>query len=257
MSSYYGVVFPEFWTGPTGRELREQGGKDAQLIGMYLATNRHANMIGLYRLAVIDVRHETGLGVKAIERGLAACELVGFAKYDTRTSFVWVIQMVRFRLGLKVGESLTQTDKRVIGVNKLYHGIESNPFLGEFYDRNRQMLRLHKRREPQGTAVPYAITSPTEAPSRGLGSQDQKSGSDHQDQEKARLTPPPARVSPRENVPVIRALLQDVLREAPHDASFTDLKDLAKDACAKHDIDYDADTVASALEQAMARRRPH
>ena len=75
MSSYYGVVFPEFWTGPTGRQLREHGGKDAQLLGLYLISNRHTNMLGLYRLRIDDIRHESGLGLTSFE-----AELVRYAQ---------------------------------------------------------------------------------------------------------------------------------------------------------------------------------
>ena len=80
MSSYYGVIFPEFWTGPTGHEIRARGGKDGQLLALYLATNPHTNMIGLYRLLLDDIRHESGLSAKAIERGFAAA--TAFATFD-------------------------------------------------------------------------------------------------------------------------------------------------------------------------------
>jgi hypothetical protein len=159
MSSYYGVIFPEFWTGTTGRELRRQGGKDAQILGLYLASNRHANMIGLYRLLVDDVKHETGLSVTAIARSYSVLQKAGFAIFDTVSSFVWVYQMARFRLGLKNGATLDAEDKRVPAVNGLYHALEGNPFLGDFYDQNRSALKLKKRRDAIGLVV--ALTTPT------------------------------------------------------------------------------------------------
>jgi hypothetical protein len=155
VSSYYGVIFPEFWTGRTGRELRERGGKDAQVLGLYLVSNRHANMLGLYRLLVDDVKHETGLGWKSIDRAIGAIAISEFATFDVGSSFVWVRQMARFRLGLKAGESLNADDKRVTGVNRIYQALDLNPFLGEFFDVNRSMLRLKKRREGTGLVVPF------------------------------------------------------------------------------------------------------
>jgi hypothetical protein len=153
MSSYYGVIFPEFWTGTTGREIRRQGGKDAQLLGLYLASNRHANMIGLYRLLVDDVKHETGLSANAIGRSYGVLQRASFAIFDAATSFVWVYQMARFRLGLKNGAALDSEDKRVPAVNGMYHALDGNPFLGDFYDQNRSTLKLKKRRDAVGLVV--------------------------------------------------------------------------------------------------------
>lgn len=267
--SYYGVIFPEFWTGRTGRELREHGGKDAQVLALYLATNRHANMIGLYPLTVEDIKYETGLGAKAVERGFAATEATGFAVYDAETSFVWVYQMARFRLGLKAGEALHQDDRRVIAVNKLYHGIESNPFLGEFYDRNHTILRLKKGREPQGIAASYTISGPLQGALKPLPSQDQdqdqikaRSGSEirKQDQEKARTLPRPQistdqKRGQNENAGAVRELVLDLVGRADRRDTFADLKDLAKTECARAHLAYDAELVGNVLEQALARQR--
>ena len=168
MSGYYGVIFPEFWTGTTGRQLRAFG-KEAQLIGLYLATNRHANMLGLYRLALDDVRHETGLGTKAIQRGLQAAAETGLALFDALTEFAWVRQMARFRLGLKAGESLREGDKRAQAISRIYHAIEANPFLGDYYDANRKILPLGRRRESVGLVVPFGADHNIQPHRRGYG----------------------------------------------------------------------------------------
>ena len=145
--SYYGVIFPEFWTGPTGREIRRRGGKDAQLLGLYLATNRHANMIGLYHLLSDDVKHETGLSFKAIDKSYQVMEATEFARFDAATAFVWVRHMARFRLALKNGDRLDTDDKRVLAINRIYQKLDPNPFLGAFFDLNSKMLSLKKKRE--------------------------------------------------------------------------------------------------------------
>lgn len=259
MSSYYGVIFPEFWTGRTGRELRERGGKDAQVLALYLTSNRHANMIGLYRLLVDDIKHETGLGLKAIERGYAAVASTDFARFDAATSFVWVRQMVRFRLGLKTGAVLDPEDKRVLGVNRIYHAIDANPFLGEFFDVNRKILSLKKRREPFGLVVPFSDhhnMSPLPSPLEGACKPDTeiRNREQIQIQKKARLTPPEPDETPERNRNVIRALVADVVRRAEPDTAFADLKLDAKQACADRGLAYDAEVVGSALEQALARK---
>jgi hypothetical protein len=170
--SYYGVIFPEFWTGHTGRLLRAQGGKEAQVLALYLTTNRHANMIGFYSLLADDVRHETGLTGKAIARGFAITAATEFATFDAGSSVVWVRQMARFRLGLRAGAKLAADDNRVAACNRLYHGLPANPFLGDFFDLNHSLLRLSRRRENLGLVVPLMDTTtsrPLQGARKGLG----------------------------------------------------------------------------------------
>lgn len=208
MSGYYGVIFPEFWTGTTGRQLRAHG-KDAQLIGLYLATNRHANMLGLYRLGLDDVRHETGLGTKAIEKGLQAAAQTGYALFDAVTEFTWVRQMARFRLGLKAGESLRDGDKRAQAISRIYHAIESNPFLGDFYDANRKLLPLGRRRESVGLVVSLGRDHKIEPHIRGYqgASPDTETDTETEirQQDQIQNPPNPPKGGPR---PYLRADLQ-------------------------------------------------
>jgi hypothetical protein len=162
VSSYYGVTFPEFWTGETGRALRREGGKPAQILGLYLTSNRSANMLGLYKLLSDDVTHETGLTPKELARAYAVTALVGFAEYDAASSFVWVRTMARFRVGLRPGQTLKPDDNRVRAANRLYQCLDPNPFLGRFFDCYCDVLRLQTRRVPEGVVVPYAFPSPSE-----------------------------------------------------------------------------------------------
>lgn len=256
--AYYGIIFPEFWTGTTGRALRAAG-RDAQVLALYLATNRHTNMLGLYRVLEDDIRHETGLSAKALQRGFTALHETDFAAYDAGSSFVWVLSMARIRLGLKLGAALDPGDNRTLAVNRIYHAIEGNPFLGPFFDINQKMLRLKKRRESVGVVVALGEATTGRASkglTKGLVSQITETGSDQSDQKqiKARLAPPVAD-APGENTGVIGALIAGLVNRAAPEASFVDLKDEAKDACARLHIAYDAHVVGSALEQALARRR--
>lgn len=256
--SYYGVIFPEFWTGRTGRELRERG-KDAQLIALYLATNRHANMLGLYHLLLDDVKHETGLGWRGVARGLEAVAEVDYARFDTASSFMWVRQMVRFRLGLQPGEALDPDDNRAKGVNRIYAAIDPNPFLGDFFDANHKVLRLRKRREPVGLVVSLSsvhhmsgLPSPYEAPYKPVNRSTGSGSGTGKNADADASARPPDGGAPKPAV--IRALIGPLLDSAPPDSSFADLKELAKEACAVRGIPYDAMAVGTALEQALARK---
>ena len=176
MASYYGVTYPEYWTGPTGRAIRRHGGKNAQLLGLYLTSNRFANMLGLYRLLPDDVEHETGLKRRDLARAYAVVGEVDFAEFDAVTSFVWVHTMARFRLALRPGQALKRDDLRVKAINRIYHALDDNPFLGRFYDTYRAMLCLQARRQPGGSIVPLsivdgdAVESSHAGPVKGLAS---------------------------------------------------------------------------------------
>lgn len=161
--AYYGVIYPEFWTGTTGRGLRTRG-KDAQLLALYLMTSPHANMLGLYHLPPVYVRQESGLSARAWAAATAALEAETFAFYDAASEFVWVREMARFRMGLGPDRpTLDSQDKKAIGAQRIYAALPANAFLGTFYDRYHKALHLRKRREgPQ----PVVLPSPFEAPSK-------------------------------------------------------------------------------------------
>jgi hypothetical protein len=163
VSPYYGVIFPEFWTGHTGRELRICGGKDAQLLALYLTTNRYTNLLGLYRLLVDDIVHETPIAPAAVAKALGVIRDADFAVFDAKSSFVWVKEMARFRLSLKPGEVLNKEDHRVRAVNKVYQALPPNPFLGRFFDKYQKTLRLEARRDSRGPIVALDHTAANKA----------------------------------------------------------------------------------------------
>jgi hypothetical protein len=61
--------------------------------------------------------------------------------------------------------------------------------------------------------------------------------------------------NPRDNLRVITRLVDEVLAapDAPDD--FSSLKEDVKQLCADHNIAYDSDVTATAIESALARRR--
>lgn len=267
--AYYGVIFPEFWTGRTGRDLVAQGGPAAQVLALYLATNRHTNMLGLYRLLPDDVLHETKLSRKALEKAWQAVVTTQFASKDDASAYVWVHQMARFRLGLKVGATLESGDNRVLAVNRIYHALEVNPFLGPFFDANHKLLRLKKRREavlagsvadvPQQhtSLVVPAVEDYHPSGLEGAYQGACKPGTEIRNRVQTEQQIKATRLTPREadaNVGVVRAMVTALLREpVAGGMTYADLKDLAKARCAGLRIAYDAEVVGSAIEQALAR----
>lgn len=288
-TSFYGVVFPEFWTGRTGRELRRRGGKDAQLLGLYLATNRHTNMLGLYRLSLEDIQHETGLKVGEIAKALTVLEAVDFARYDVASEFVWVLTMYRFRLNLQPGQALAGGDKRIVALNKLYHALDANPFLGAFYEATVDALQISKPRKAEGLAVsPSTLTSPSKGASKGLrsgidadaapdvavskGHPSPSEGaskplpSQYQDQDQKQDQVPEIRKQEKAgrsatdldhepvNVNVLTRLAHDAIDDLGATASYADLADLLKTLARRHKVAMTPDAVTAALESALHQR---
>jgi hypothetical protein len=156
----YAKVAPQFWIGRTGKALRKAG-PEAQIVALYLMTNPHANMLGMYYLPMISIVHETGLPEKGASKGLARAIEGGFCSYDAASEVVWVHEMARFQ----IGEQLQPTDKRCAGVQNEYDTLPGNPFLPLFFDRYESAFNLKRKRES---------ASPIQAPSEPHRSQEQE-----------------------------------------------------------------------------------
>lgn len=283
MSDRYGVFFHSYFDGPTGRQIQAKGWA-ACILGFYLGINKYSNMLGLYELPLVYVEHDLAVLrsrtiIQQAFRDLAACE---FATFDNVSSFVWVREMARIRLGLaKPGDRLSVHDKRQRFVVKTYESLRSNPFLGQFFDRYAVDLSLPTRRE--------SVTSPTNGasndasmgdargtdtpPKPGTGTddqgirdqgqeQDQRSGSGTSDQRsgsvKAAAAPRLARrelktEDPDDNVEVITALVtKEILPlRLPDD----ELDEATKSRCAQEGIRYNSQVVRKAIDSAQFRQQ--
>jgi len=164
--SRYGVLFPEYFDGPTGREIQRLGGNNALVLGAFMMSNRLSNMIGLYRLPLATITPSvTHLKGRGILRAIGALVAADFISYDFGTEFVWVHEMARIRVGLPLKESrLKADDNRVRFINSLYKGLEDNPFLQQFFHRYAKTLHLKGERTSQLHHHMSPLPSPLEAP---------------------------------------------------------------------------------------------
>lgn len=271
MASHYGIVFPEFWTGPTGRAIHRAGGRDAQIVALYLMTCRSATMLGLFQLTFNTLRHETHLGDRKLVRALEVLgsPTVAFANYDPTSEVVWVREMAKFRLSLGK-KPLDRDDKRAIGCQRLYDELVENPFLGRFFDRYHTDLKLKRRREDVGIVDgpnDHPHGSPLQGASKGLGSQrsDQISRSEISrsvDQGIRKSTRARARGLPVENADADHVLVALVHREVAaavdegDDLDPGNLHERVKVAAARAHLAYDgprADVLRDALDVAHRR----
>jgi len=283
MSDRYGVFFHSYFDGTTGRQIQAKGWA-ACILGFYLGINKYSNMLGLYELPLVYVEHDLAVLrsrtiIQQAFRDLAACE---FATYDNVSSFVWVREMARIRLGLaKPGDRLSPHDKRQRFVVRSYEDLRANPFLGQFYDRYAADLNLPRRRE--GVASPSNGTSAAPSmgdargtdtpPKPGTGTEDQeirdqdqeqeqRSGSGTSDQRsgsgKAAAAPRLAPCGkkdedPEENVEVITALV--VKEILPLRLPDDELDEATKSRCAQAGIRYNSQVVRKAIDSAQFRQQ--
>jgi len=136
----FAKVSPQFWI-ETSRTLRHKG-PDALLVALYLLTNPHANMLGLYYLPTAYIAHETGLGADQALKALKAVCNSGFCAYDFDKEIVFVSEMAAFQ----IGEQLAASDKRCSGVRREYDALPLNRFLGAFFDRYANAFHITNRR---------------------------------------------------------------------------------------------------------------
>jgi hypothetical protein len=201
----YGKVAPQFWTGTTGRQIRELG-PDAQRVALYLLTGPSAHETGLYPLALPLVAHHLGTPLKGATRALRSLEGVGFAHYDDEAEHVWVPEMARFQ----IGESLKDGDRRVWGVAASILAMRSSRFFGAFVEKYREPYRLETApRWPE-------ITRALQAPSDPLRS---KENEKEKEQEKDSVTVGAPAPTPASKV--VRARIASML---PEDFTLTDAR---------------------------------
>lgn len=159
----YSKVGPQFWTGPTGKQIRRHG-MEAQLVAFYLLTSPHANMIGMYHLPVAYIAIDTGMPIEGASKGLQSLIEVGFCAYDADSEVVWVKEMAVYQ----AAESLAQNDKRCAGIQNQYDSIPDNAYLSDFFDKYSSAFHMKRRREGRPSASPF------QAPSKPLASQEQE-----------------------------------------------------------------------------------
>lgn len=178
MARDYAKVTSAFWTGKTGKEIRERG-DDALIVAMYLFTAPSSNMIGLYYLPIPTLCHETGRTSEGAWKGLRSLGAVGFAFYDEDSETVWVPEMARYQ----VAESLKGGDNQCKGVLREAENYRKSPFFMDFVERYWDAFSLPGNKPAR---------SPFEGPSKALRSQEQEQEQE-QDQEKTPSPENPAR----------------------------------------------------------------
>lgn len=157
----FGILPSLFWESDEGRAIQARG-KDAVILSSYLRANRHATMLGYYRLRVDDVLYELPVleTREAILRAFAGLQTLAWLQYDDASGVVWVRDMARQRLNLATGRAIDPEDGRRPVLQRLYDSLPPNPLEDPFYQSYGSVLRLTRRTfaQPMLDAAPEIST---------------------------------------------------------------------------------------------------
>lgn len=155
-----------FWTGETGKALREF--PDAQRLAAYLFTSPHHNIIGFYWLPLLYASREIGLSEEGVQEALRRLSGMGFAHYDEALELVWVVNMAREQLNLEEGEKLSEKDNRGKAARKAADAVRRSKLYPKFFEVYGEALDLPRPPSPS--------KAPSRPPSKGesTASEEQK-----------------------------------------------------------------------------------
>lgn len=138
MSNFYRSVNPSFWSGKTGKFLR--GNHKAQILALYLITNQHTNMQGVYHLPIAYICADTGLTHEGALKGLESLFKGGFCEYFYDEEVVFIYKMLAFQTG-----NLKKTDNRAISVCNFYAQLEEGQIKQRFAEHYWELLGFENK----------------------------------------------------------------------------------------------------------------
>lgn len=99
----YRNVHEKFWTDPKVKTLNP----DQKLFFLYLITNPHTHVAGIYNLPLSYAERETGLSHKTILTAIVALEKAEIIMYDPFVEIVWIKKMYSYQgFGPKIHQSV-------------------------------------------------------------------------------------------------------------------------------------------------------
>lgn len=187
----YSSITPKFWIGKTGRKLRCD--ISAKLVAAYLLSCPNNDMTGVFYCPLCQISAETGLPLEApsvplpspfqgplkgIREALETLQREDFAIYDYESEYVFVKKMALFQ----IAPELKPTDKRVTGIRTAIESMPDN-FKYLFIKEYNECFNLGFKNNPSPEIQEFGVqtqegddlpSSPIEAPSKALRSQEQE-----------------------------------------------------------------------------------
>lgn len=127
----YAMLSHRFWTGTTGKALRDAG-QVVQLVAVYLLSSPHSNFLSIYRLPMPYAAADLRMPEEEVRKAMLAIESTGFIKYDHDADLVWIVEGARWQ----IGESLNGADKKVLHAQREFDQLPPHsPLRQEFFAR--------------------------------------------------------------------------------------------------------------------------
>ena len=165
----YRTLETALWTDPKVRQVPPM----AKLLFVYLITNNHAHVSGIYYLPDLLITHETGIkGIDTLSDTLSIHKLV---LRDKNTEVYWVINMLRYQ---GAGEKVYR------GVLQHLRGLHDSPLIPQYLHHYKEFLDPIIARNPRlAIRSRYPIGYPLDTHAREVQEQEQE-------QEQEQDTPP-------------------------------------------------------------------
>lgn len=161
----YNRVSGRFWTGRTGKAIRQLG-RDHQVVALYLLTCPSVSWIGIYYLPIPTLCHEVGMDAATAVDVLNDLAGIDFAHYDDDTEHVWVPNAALYQIGRTLeGE---KNNLRTGVVNDLA-ALNGHRFVGEFIARYSTAYRLGSPLQVPSEGSDGAALPPSEGSERTSG----------------------------------------------------------------------------------------
>lgn len=135
----YRSIEAKFWTDPKIRELSPAH----KLLFLYLITNGHSHVSGIYYMPKVLIQHETGISLSEIDKGIDTLSKLYLCLYDQDTEVVWVRHMLRYQ---------HHGEKILLAVAIQLDSLHNCPLIRAFLD------------EYEDLSIPYQYPIDTRAP---------------------------------------------------------------------------------------------
>src|SRR5574337_1395355 len=130
-----------FWIGERKASYLKLDSISREML-FYLSTTHHSTMIGIYLLPIGYIANDLGCSIEGASKGLSRLIDEGFCSYDFTSEYIWVHEMAADEFG----KPLKNGDKRIGNINDLYESMPELSFIGDFYDKYCDFLKLKTKK---------------------------------------------------------------------------------------------------------------
>jgi hypothetical protein len=148
----YRTIDASFWTDPRVRKLSADG----KLLFLYLTTNAHTHVSGIYYLPRVTVKHEIGLSNRVLYTLSHTLSDAGLCKFDEELELVWVVNMFKYQ---GRGEK-----NHLAAAAHLSKDLHNSFLVKEFLQRYPEVGKLYKAPNQMGYRYPIDRVSDARTP---------------------------------------------------------------------------------------------